>query len=100
MFDEFITPAYKKIYGYWHERGVEVVDTGAPMKMPVGPGTLGHVWNVMGEPVDGKPMPEKRSDGGKARRIRFRRDSQTCAKNGAGTDRESMNAVDRRKTSM
>ena len=25
MFDEFITPAYKKIYGYWHERGVEVI---------------------------------------------------------------------------
>ena len=25
MFDEFITPAYKKIYGYWRERGVELV---------------------------------------------------------------------------
>lgn len=25
MFDEFITPAYKKIYGYWKERGVELI---------------------------------------------------------------------------
>ena len=25
MFDEFITPAYKKIYGYWRERGVELI---------------------------------------------------------------------------
>ena len=40
------------------QRGAEAVDTGAPMKMPVGPQTLGRVWNVMGEPVDNKPMPE------------------------------------------
>ena len=39
-------------------RGIEVVDTGASMKMPVGENTLGRVWNVMGEPVDGKGMPE------------------------------------------
>ena len=26
--------------------------------MPVGPKTLGRIWNVMGKPVDGKPMPE------------------------------------------
>ena len=25
MFDEFITPAYKKIYGFWRERGVELI---------------------------------------------------------------------------
>lgn len=40
------------------QRGLEVVDTGAPMKMPVGKGTLGRIWNVMGQPVDGKDMPE------------------------------------------
>ena len=40
------------------QRGLEVVDTGAPMKMPVGKQTLGRIWNVMGEPVDGKEMPE------------------------------------------
>lgn len=39
-------------------RGIKAVDTGAPMMMPVGPETLGRVWNVMGEPVDGKGMPE------------------------------------------
>ncbi|MBP5313332.1 MAG: F0F1 ATP synthase subunit beta, partial [Eggerthellaceae bacterium] len=39
-------------------RGVEAVDTGAPIKMPVGPNTLGRIWNVLGQPVDGKPMPE------------------------------------------
>lgn len=39
-------------------RGVVATDTGAPMKMPVGAGTLGRIWNVLGKPVDGKPMPE------------------------------------------
>jgi F-type H+-transporting ATPase subunit beta len=39
-------------------RGLEVQDTGAAMMMPVGPETLGRIWNVVGEPVDGKPMPD------------------------------------------
>ena len=39
-------------------RGLEVVDTGNPIMMPVGPNMLGRIWNVIGEPVDGKPMPE------------------------------------------
>ena len=38
-------------------RGMEAVDTGSPIMMPVGKATLGRIWNVMGEPVDGKPMP-------------------------------------------
>ena len=33
-------------------RGTEAVDTGAPISMPVGPGTLGRILNVVGEPVD------------------------------------------------
>src|SRR5438067_7830983 len=33
-------------------RGAEVVDTGAPIMMPVGPETLGRILNVIGEPVD------------------------------------------------
>src|SRR6185437_3884500 len=33
-------------------RGGEVVDTGGPIKVPVGPETLGRVINVIGEPVD------------------------------------------------
>lgn len=39
------------------QRGLKVKDTGRPMMMPVGPSILGRVWNVMGEPVDGKPVP-------------------------------------------
>jgi len=39
-------------------RGMDVLDTGSPIKMPVGPSTLGRIWNVIGQPVDGKPMPE------------------------------------------
>ncbi|MCL2525973.1 MAG: F0F1 ATP synthase subunit beta [Coriobacteriia bacterium] len=41
------------------QRGAEVTDTEAPMKMPVGKSTLGRIWNVMGEPIDGQPMPEE-----------------------------------------
>jgi F-type H+-transporting ATPase subunit beta len=33
-------------------RGQEVVDTGAPISMPVGPGTLGRILNVIGAPLD------------------------------------------------
>jgi F-type H+-transporting ATPase subunit beta len=33
-------------------RGTQVVDTGSPIMMPVGPETLGRILNVIGEPVD------------------------------------------------
>src|SRR4249920_3034664 len=33
-------------------RGVDVVDTGAPISVPVGQGTLGRIFNVLGEPID------------------------------------------------
>lgn len=33
-------------------RGMEAIDTGAPIKIPVGKGTLGRVFNVLGEAVD------------------------------------------------
>jgi len=35
-------------------RGEEVIDTGAPIMVPVGPETLGRVFNVIGEPIDEK----------------------------------------------
>src|SRR4029077_17429481 len=35
-------------------RGVEVRNTGAPITVPVGPPTLGRLFNVLGEPIDGK----------------------------------------------
>ena len=33
-------------------RGTKVRNTGAPISVPVGPGTLGHVYNVLGVPLD------------------------------------------------
>ncbi|HVU21017.1 MAG TPA: F0F1 ATP synthase subunit beta [Rhizomicrobium sp.] len=33
-------------------RGQEVVDTGAPIRVPVGPATLGRIMNVIGDPID------------------------------------------------
>ncbi|MBV9786241.1 MAG: F0F1 ATP synthase subunit beta [Acidisphaera sp.] len=33
-------------------RGHDVTDTGGPISMPVGPGTLGRILNVIGEPID------------------------------------------------
>ena len=33
-------------------RGSGVVNTGAPISVPVGPGTLGHIYNVLGKPLD------------------------------------------------
>ena len=39
-------------------RGTEVTDTGAPISVPVGPGTLGRILNVIGEPIDERgPVP-------------------------------------------
>ncbi|MBW6401200.1 F0F1 ATP synthase subunit beta [Roseomonas sp. HJA6] len=43
-------------------RGTEVVDTGAPISVPVGPGTLGRILNVIGEPIDERgPVPHDKS---------------------------------------
>jgi len=36
------------------ERGMDVVDTGTAISVPVGPGTLGRMFNVVGETIDGK----------------------------------------------
>ena len=35
-------------------RGMEVLDTGASLTVPVGKGTLGRVFNLLGDPVDGR----------------------------------------------
>lgn len=44
-------------------RGQEVVDTGAPICVPVGPKTLGRIMNVLGEPVDNRgPIEGVRRD--------------------------------------
>jgi F-type H+-transporting ATPase subunit beta len=35
-------------------RGAEVEDTGAPISVPVGKGSLGRIFNVLGQPIDNK----------------------------------------------
>ena len=37
------------------QRGIEAVDMGAPITVPVGPKTLGRIFNVLGQAVDNKP---------------------------------------------
>lgn len=37
------------------QRGVEAVDTGAPISVPVGEECLGRVFNLLGQPIDNKP---------------------------------------------
>ncbi len=39
-------------------RGMRVIDQGGPIRMPVGEQTLGRMFNVVGDPIDGKPAPE------------------------------------------
>ena len=39
-------------------RGMEAVDTGAPISVPVGENTLGRIFNVLGEAIDNKPAPK------------------------------------------
>ena len=39
-------------------RGMEAIATGGPITVPVEEVTLGHIFNVLGEPIDKKPVPE------------------------------------------
>ena len=39
-------------------RGMDAIDTGAPIKVPVGRETLGRMFNLLGEAIDDKPAPE------------------------------------------
>ncbi|WP_432667664.1 F0F1 ATP synthase subunit beta [Wukongibacter baidiensis] len=39
-------------------RGVDAVDSGAPIAVPVGAVTLGRIYNVLGKAIDAKPDPE------------------------------------------
>ncbi|MBI5764673.1 MAG: F0F1 ATP synthase subunit beta [Planctomycetes bacterium] len=36
------------------KRGVDIIDTGAPVSVPVGQETLGRVFNLLGDPIDGR----------------------------------------------
>jgi F-type H+-transporting ATPase subunit beta len=55
-------------------RGTDVIDTGAPISVPVGEVTLGRVWNVLGDPVD-----EKEAAGSDAERWSIHRDPPAFA---------------------
>ena len=39
-------------------RGMEAQATGGPISVPVGEATLGRIFNVLGDPIDNKPVPE------------------------------------------
>ncbi len=39
------------------KRGMKAIATGSPISVPVGEGTLGRIFNVLGEPIDNKPEP-------------------------------------------
>lgn len=39
-------------------RGALVTNTGAPISVPIGEQTLGRMFNVLGDPIDGKPRPK------------------------------------------
>lgn len=54
------------------KRGMEVIDTGAQISVPVGEASLGRMFNVLGEPVDGKPAV-----GENAKRLPIHREAPT-----------------------
>ena len=54
-------------------RDAEVVDTGAPISVPVGQSALGRMFNVIGEPIDGMDEPKNAS------RLPIHRDPPTFA---------------------
>ena len=73
-------------------RGQEVTDTGSPIRVPVGAGTLGRIMNVIGEPIDeAGPMVSE----GKSRRLIVTMTSawpriaaaSTCRSSGSGSCR-------------
>lgn len=43
-------------------RGLETVDTGAPILAPVGKEVLGRMFNVLGQPIDEKPAPQAKRE--------------------------------------
>ncbi|MDX1683804.1 MAG: F0F1 ATP synthase subunit beta, partial [Saprospiraceae bacterium] len=45
------------------QRGTEVIDQGAPIKMPTGEAIKGRLFNVTGDPIDGLPEVEKEDSG-------------------------------------
>jgi F-type H+-transporting ATPase subunit beta len=44
------------------QRGTEVKNTGKPISVPVGNGTLGRMFNVLGDPIDGKEAADRKEE--------------------------------------
>ena len=44
------------------ERGMDAVDTGKPITVPVGEECLGRIFNLLGEPVDNMPAPDAKEE--------------------------------------
>ena len=61
-------------------RGMNVVDTGAPIEMPVGPETLGRILNVIGEPIDDRGPVEA------ARKLPIHREAPTFTDQSTDTE--------------
>ena len=61
-------------------RGMEAIATGGPITVPVGEVTLGRIFNVLGEPIDKKPVPEG------VKRNRIHRKAPTFAEQATETE--------------
>ena len=63
-------------------RGTKAVDTGEPIKVPVGEECLGRVFNLLGDPVDNLPAPETKEHWGaqcRGRRVSSRSAWPRCS---------------------
>ena len=61
-------------------RGMNCIDTGAPIEVPVGDGVLGRMFNVLGEPIDG--LGEVKAD----RKMPIHRSAPTFAQQQTGSE--------------
>ena len=61
-------------------RGMDCIDTGAPIEVPVGDGVLGRMFNVLGEPIDG--LGEVKAD----RKMPIHRSAPTFAQQQTGSE--------------
>ena len=72
-------------------RGTDVVDTGAPISVPVGDVTLGRVWNVLGEPVDGRRAAGRHASAGRSTATRRR---STSSRRRSRSSRPASRSID------
>lgn len=60
-------------------RGIDAVATGAPISVPVGPNTLGRLFNVLGEAIDEKPLDASQEKWSIHREAPMFKDQETSA---------------------